>query len=245
MVPVGSDVLIRRSALDEFDLPADALEPSQNETKAPPSEPAGSITCWLGDLKAGQGAALQPIWDRYFSALVDRARAKMRAFRSSMAASDEEDVALSAFQALYLGASQGRFPRLDDRDDLWRLLVHLTACKAVDRHRAERRARRGGGMVVTESDMIAAGIDVEDGGDPLDRVVGSEPSPEFAAMVAEEYCRRLDLLGDETLRRIAELKLACYANEEIRQQLNCSLRSVTLKLELIRKIWQQHNEIPS
>jgi len=45
-------------------------------------------------------------------------------------------------------------------------------------------------------------------------------------------------LGDDTLRRIAELKLACYSNEEIRQQLGCSLRSVTLKLELIRKKWQ-------
>ena len=58
------------------------------------------------------------------------------------------------------------------------------------------------------------------------------------AMVAEEYHRRLEGLGDETLRRIAELKLACHSNEEIRQQLGCSLRSVTLKLELIRKKWQ-------
>src|SRR5271157_207499 len=69
-------------------------------------------------------------------------------------------------------------------------------------------------------------------------IIGSEPSPEFAAMVAEEYHRRLEGLGDETLRRIAELKLACHSNEEIRQQLGCSLRSVTLKLELIRKKWQ-------
>ena len=59
-------------------------------------------------------------------------------------------------------------------------------------------------------------------------------------MIAEEYRRRLDELGDETLRRIAELKLACYGNAEIRQQLGCSLRSVTLKLELIRKIWRQN-----
>jgi hypothetical protein len=175
--------------------------------------------------------------------LVERARAKLRRFRSSLAASDEEDVALSAFQSLYLGLSQGRFPRLDDRDDLWRLLVHLTACKAMDHHRAEQRKKRGGGKVVKESDLIAAGIEVEDDGDPLDRIIGSEPSPEFAAMVAEEYRVRLGELGDETLRRIAELKLACYANDEIRQQLGCSLRSVTLKLELIRKIWQERKVV--
>ena len=58
-------------------------------------------------------------------------------------------------------------------------------------------------------------------------------------MVAEEYARRLDTLGDPALRHIAELKLACYGNDEIRQQLGCSLRSVTLKLELIRKIWKE------
>ena len=85
--------------------------------------------------------------------------------------------------------------------------------------------------------MIA--VDDEDDGNPLDRIIGSEPSPEFAAMVAEEYVRRLDELGDETLRRIAELKLACYSNEEIRKQLGCSLRTITLRLELIRKIWQK------
>jgi ECF sigma factor len=57
-------------------------------------------------------------------------------------------------------------------------------------------------------------------------------------VVAEEYGRRIDELDDETLRKIAEMKLACYSNDEIRQQLGCSLRSVTLKLELIRKKWK-------
>ncbi len=218
------------------------MKPGWNEAEAPSSQPAGSITHWLADLKAGRGDALQPLWDRYFAALVERARAKMRSFRGSTAASDEEDVALSAFQSLYQGASQGRFPRLDDRDDLWRLLVHLTACKAVDRHRAVQRAKRGGGKVLNESEMIAAGIDAHEDGDPLDRIIGSEPTPEFAAMVAEEYRNRLDELGDETLKRIAELKLACYANDEIRRQLCCSLRSVTLKLELIRKLWQERKD---
>jgi DNA-directed RNA polymerase specialized sigma24 family protein len=173
--------------------------------------------------------------------LVERARAKLRAIRSSTAVNDEEDVALSAFQSLYEGVRQGRFPRLEDRDDLWRLLVHLTACKAVDRHRAENRQKRGGGKAVREVDLLAAGASDLDEANPLERIVGSEPSPDFAAMVAEEYARRLDTLSDATLRRIAELKLACFSNDEIRQQLGCSLRSVTLKLELIRKIWREGN----
>ena len=63
-------------------------------------------------------------------------------------------------------------------------------------------------------------------------------------MVAEEYVRRLDELGDETLKRIAELKLACYGNDEIRERLGCSLRTVTLRLELIRKLWRKSMDLP-
>jgi DNA-directed RNA polymerase specialized sigma24 family protein len=191
-------------------------------------ESAGSVSRWISDLKAGDSLALQPLWDRYYATLVERARAKLRALGGSKAVNDEEDLALSAFESLYQGVREGRFPRLEDRDDLWRLLVHLTACKAVDQHRAENRQKRGGGRIINE-----------DEGNALDQIIGTEPSPEFAAMVAEEYRRRLDELGDEILKRIAELKLACYSNDEIRQQLDCSLRTVTLRLELIRKIWQK------
>jgi DNA-directed RNA polymerase specialized sigma24 family protein len=216
------------------------LIPVSFETEDPVDESAGSVSRWIIDLKAGDTQAFQPLWDRYYATLVERARAKLRSLHSSTAVNDDEDLALSAFQSLYQGVREGLFPRLDDRDDLWRLLVHLTACKAVDQHRGEHRQKRGGGKILNETDMITA----VDEGNPLDRIIGSEPSPEFAAMVAEEYLRRLDQLGDETLRRIAERKLACYTNEEIRQQLGCSLRTVTLRLELIRKIWQK-GEDPS
>ena len=47
-------------------------------------------------------------------------------------AADEEDVVLSAFDSFCRGAAQGRFPRLDDRNNLWSVLVTLTARKAAD-----------------------------------------------------------------------------------------------------------------
>jgi DNA-directed RNA polymerase specialized sigma24 family protein len=202
------------------------------------------VTRWIVELKAGDAEALQPLWERYYAALVERARAKLRALRSSTATNDEEDVASSAFESLYQGVRDGRFPKLDDRDDLWRLLVHLTACKARDRRRAEKRQKRGGGRVIKECDMMAtvAGAD-DDEGNALDRIIGTEPSPEFAAIVAEEYERRLDDLGDQTLRKIAAMKLAAYTNDDISRELGCSLRGVTLKLELIRKKWKSRDQL--
>jgi DNA-directed RNA polymerase specialized sigma24 family protein len=225
--------------------PGESNQPGDGDPSSDPSSSgSGSVTRWIGDLKAGGEGALQPLWDRYYSTLIERARARLRAMRSPTAVHDEEDLALSAFQALYQGARAGRFPRLNDRDDLWRLLVHLTACKAVDHHRAAHRQKRGGHPVLKESDLIAADgpASAPDGASPLERVIGHEPSPEFAAMVAEEYVRRLDALGNQSLQQIAERKLLCYRNEEIAQQLGCSLRTVTLKLRLIRKLWDRPEE---
>ena len=41
----------------------------------------------------------------------------------------------------------GRFPELDDRQDLWKVLVMLTARKAVDQLRRGHAQKRGGGLV--------------------------------------------------------------------------------------------------
>jgi hypothetical protein len=55
----------------------------------------GSVTRWLAELKAGDPAAAQRLWARYFADLVRLARARLR--QAPRAAEDEEDVALSAF----------------------------------------------------------------------------------------------------------------------------------------------------
>ncbi len=109
----------------------------------------GSVSRWLGDLKAGDAAAAQPLWERYFARLVGLARAKLRGARRGGAAADEEDAALSAFNSFCAGVACGRFPQLADRDDLWRLLVVITAegwCpgSARDAPETRRRSRRHG-----------------------------------------------------------------------------------------------------
>src|SRR6516165_5615074 len=167
------------------------------------TEPDGSVTRWIGDLVAGADpdAAAQKLWERYFDRLVHLARDRLRAGHRGPA--DAEDAALSAFDSFCRGAAGGRFPRLDDRDDLWSLLVTITVRKAADQLRRERRQKRGGGRVRGEQELGRA--HAESGG--LDEVVGREPTPELAAMVAEQYLRLLERLADETLRRIAAWKL--------------------------------------
>jgi hypothetical protein len=83
-----------------------------------------SVTHWIDQLKAGDQAAAQKLWEGYFHRLVRLARTKLQG--APKRAADEEDVALSAFDSFCQGVERGRFPQLADRDDLWRLLVTLT-----------------------------------------------------------------------------------------------------------------------
>jgi hypothetical protein len=118
-------------------------------TRSGMSEDEGvSVTCWLGNLREGDLAAAQPLWERYFSRLVVVARGKLKRVRRSTAGEDEEDAALSAFNSFCGGAARGRFPQLADRGDLWRLLVVITARKAMAQAHREGRKKRGGGRVV-------------------------------------------------------------------------------------------------
>jgi DNA-directed RNA polymerase specialized sigma24 family protein len=199
-----------------------------------PDDGPGSITGWIAGMKAGDLAAAQPLWERYFTRMVALARVRLRASsrRGRDAASDEEDAALSAFDSLCAGLARGQFPQLADRDDLWRLLVVITTRKVLAQARRRLRQKRGGGQVQPACDFDA--LDTDD--DLLARVVGSELTPEFAVLVADEYCRLLDRLGDDVLRKVAVLRMEGFTTDAIADQLGCARRTVARQLALIRRI---------
>jgi DNA-directed RNA polymerase specialized sigma24 family protein len=195
-------------------------------------EPDGSVSRLIDGLVVGDEAAVQRLWERYFHRLVGLARKKLA--DAPRRAADEEDVALSAFDSFCRNAERGLFPQLLDRDSLWRVLVVITARKAAHLLRDAGRLKRGGGEVVrTET----AGS----GDDPLvlDELLSREPTPEFAALAAEEHQRLLAALGDDELRSVALWRMEGYSVDEIAERLGYAPRSVKRKLQLIRGIWEK------
>ncbi len=186
---------------------------------------AGSVTHWIGELKAGHRDAAQQLWQSYFHRLVGLARAKLRGAPRRVA--DEEDVALSAFDSFFRGVERGRFPQLEDRDNLWKLLVTITARKAVRLVRDQQRQKRGGPGQHEPSP--------EEPG--VEEVLGHEPSPAFAAQVAEECRRLLDGLGEPELGQIALLKMEGYTTDEIAALLERAPSTIERKLRIIRSRW--------
>jgi DNA-directed RNA polymerase specialized sigma24 family protein len=196
----------------------------------------GSVSNWLERLKAGETAAAQPLWECYFQRLVGLARQKLQG--APRQAADEEDVALSAFDSFCRRAEAGRFPQLHDRDNLWRLLVALTTRKAIDLRRHETRHKRAG-PGAANGELPGPSTEA----DELEHQLSREPTPEFAAQVAEECERLLGRLTEPSLRAVALAKMEGYTNEEIAAQLQCSFRSIERKLRVIRGLWVE--EMPS
>jgi DNA-directed RNA polymerase specialized sigma24 family protein len=193
--------------------------------------PDRSISRWIDLLKEGDRAAAQPLWDAYFHRLVALARTQLR--NASRRVTDEEDIALSAFDSFCGHAERGRFPRLEDRDDLWQVLYVLTVRKAIDAMRKEGRQARGGGRVLSLADLAAS---------DMDQVLDPEPTPELAVQMADECRRLLDRLGDETLRAVAVGKMRGDTNAEIAARLGCVEQTVERKLKRIRSLWSQETE---
>jgi DNA-directed RNA polymerase specialized sigma24 family protein len=114
----------------------------------------------------------------------------------------------------------------------------MAAAGPADRPQAARllrdatRRKRGGGAVVHASALA-------DEDSRVAELIEPEPTPEFAARVAEECRRLLDRLGDDELRAVATAKLEGYSNEEIAGQRGCVVRTVERRLRIIRGLWQE------
>ncbi len=193
-----------------------------------------SVTDWLGQLRQQDDEAANRIYSRYVEHLTNLARRKLGNWDRRV--TDEEDIALVALNSAFRGIQEGRFAQLNDRDDLWQILVVLVDRKAVDHKRRISAQKRGYGVEVGESALHAPPASGSgDGG--MDLLPAHDPTPEFAALLAEELEARLGQLTDKALRDIALRKMEGFSNAEIAEQLACVERTIERKLRVIRAVW--------
>jgi RNA polymerase sigma factor (sigma-70 family) len=196
-----------------------------------------SVTTWIAQIKVGESAAAQQLWNRYLTRLVQVAKTHLVGSPKHIA--DADDVVITAYERFLRCAQQGRFPRLDDRSDLWQILVTLTERVAIDQRRRLAAQKRGERVTQSLNAGSRAGEDSHSGWQPQ----SLEPTPEFAVAATEQFKRLLNLLDDDLLRRIALAKLDGFTNEEIASQETMSVRSVERKLNIIRQSWA-HKQNP-
>lgn len=197
----------------------------------------GSVTNLLAGVKQGDPAAQQELWDRYMKRLIRIVCTRIVSGKTQH--SDAEDIVVRAYQAFLSGVSDNRFQELNDRNDVWQILVMLTRRKAIERHRFDSAKKRGANNVRTESvfaDDSHFGVGIE-------QIADTEPTPEFAALLHDEVLDKLSKLNDTTKRDIIILKMKGLSNSQIADQLKISNRSVQRKLQLIFDIWSKELDV--
>jgi RNA polymerase sigma-70 factor (ECF subfamily) len=176
-----------------------------------------SVTVWAERLRHPDARvrdeAAQQIWERYSLRLLALAH-PMLAERIRRRV-DAEDVLQSMFASFFRRAQAGQFT-FASRDDVWKLLVRITVCKA--RNAAIRHTTEG------------RHFGREDESQLMEMLAGSEPDPAEAAALNEEIER---LPPD--LRQVVLLIIDGHTNEEIAKQMKCTVRTINTKRGRIRQ----------
>ena len=147
---------------------------------------------------------------------------------------DEEDVLQSVYRVLASGDTPEKYKDLNNRVDLWKLLVTITNRRVSNKINRHRSAGRNVGMEWKPAGAPGDANKVS----PLQEIIAASPGPDENVISMIEVGRLLGLL-DDPLRRIALWKLDGYTNEEIAGagMMDCAVRTVERKLERIRGIW--------
>ena len=172
------------------------------------------LTAW----RDGDERAADVLFQRYVVRLTALARARLS--RRLARRVDPEDIVLSAYRSFFIGAREGRFqPGADD--DLWPLLVTLVLRKTTKQVRHYATDRRQ--MTKEESGLEQA----------LNEKIANDPSPEDAALVADEVQHLMSGL-DGRAREVVVRQLQGDDTAQIARELGCSERTIRRIAERVR-----------
>jgi len=177
-----------------------------------------SISIWMDQVSQGERQPVRKLLERFLPRLVALASARLRGQPELVGYA--EDIALSVFNSLCIGAERGRFPNLSNRKAIWQLLAVMTVRKTID---LKRKARR--------EEQVAS--------EELHDFLSAEPSPDRKAEMGDRVSELLARLDDPELQQIVHWKVEGFGNEEISLMLGCTVRTVERRLQRIRSLWQQ------
>ncbi len=176
----------------------------------------------LRGLRDGDRQVLHEFWKQYGEALHAVADKNLAAGLRRRVG--PEDVVQSACRTFLRRAQIGQF-LLADSEELWRLLCAITLNKVREQTRFHMRQKRG------LAQEIHAAHDSSSGALPGAQAPG--PTPAQAAEFADQLEQLLSGL-DEEERKIVDLKLQDFTQDEIAKQLNCSERTVRRILKRVQ-----------
>ncbi len=190
------------------------------------SDDRGSVSGWIRATRDGDSDAATYLLERYFNELEEFARRLLPRHMATKA--DEEDVVIEALNALLQGLRNNRFRLVRDRDDLWRMLLHITRRKATNLLKSENREKRDRKRTVEIDDNA---IIEAFGGN------GESNDPAWIAQFQESCRMMFEALPTDESRRIAMMRMSGHSVKEIAVSLDRTKSAIERKLGVIRATW--------
>lgn len=188
----------------------------------------GSISQWVQRLQAGDRAAAEGIWTRFYPKLVNAASKQLG--KNPDPATNGEDIAQSSFRNVCQAVIDGKYPQLDNRDDLWKLLF----VSMINRVRGHYRGINAKKRAVVLNQPLDS-VDEE----ALAQLDSHEAQSELNDLL-EHLLGKLDQ-EDPTgeLRQIALLYLNENSASAIANLLRRRKTNILHKVQLIRSLWEE------
>jgi hypothetical protein len=178
------------------------------------------VTLWIEELRNADQAAARNLWNHFVTRLYELGRKKLRP--ETRRVYDEEDAAQSAFHSVCAGIAAGRFPDLGSRENLWHLLVVITARKVAHRHRHDQQQSRDVQRNLSDSIFAKSGDQAPEPGALA--TVSREPTPEFAAEFVETCEFLFQSLDDPALKQVVTLRMEGKATRTPKSPIDCGAR---------------------
>jgi DNA-directed RNA polymerase specialized sigma24 family protein len=180
-------------------------------------------------VKSGDTVAEQRLWNQFYEKLLRYVQGKVRGRGVPIGLLDEEAITVSALESVYKCAKNGTFQDVEDLSELSRLFFAMTNRKFVDHWRRATTQRAKPRLPIVElgnNDVALSQADLA----------------EYSIAFGEQLSQLMVLLPDDLHRRIAVLKLGEYTLDEISEEIDYSVPTVTRKWQRIRRMWADELE---
>jgi DNA-directed RNA polymerase specialized sigma24 family protein len=189
-----------------------------------------SVTRMLDAVRKGDEDAVGPLLEFYYAQMKWYILKKLSGV--DRGAIDESQLALDAYRSFLSWVASAPDPKLDDREDIWKMLSRIALCKALKLRVKESRRRNRVGPVRQASALEGA----DESCDAIARVAASGPGP-VEEVIGEDFYRHWMSLLDERQIRIVELSRQGMTQAEIAEEFGISAAGVGRQVRKIKETW--------
>lgn len=188
-------------------------------------------------MRQGDPEAIHRLVERYFGRLRKLSQERIR--RGKPIYEDGEDIAIQVLTSVCRKVEQGKYPDLQNREDLWYLMIFIAHRMVIDRRRSRKnlslQTSWEEAFVVKENTMQGA---LETIDNDMDSFSNEDADSDFQLLeIIDCWQEMIRQIKDPVAKQVARLKLEGYSNREIAAKLDIVPRTVERKSELIEQRW--------